>query len=512
MRTNVAAKSKVVKTTTHEGAPAIIPKSVAQLSRQVATCMLFENTFYESGSTIAASIAKSCREVDPQLIADVAIQARGPWKLRHVPLFLLAQLDLRRGDCVPPSLVSRTIERVVQRPDEMGELLSIIQKVNGGKPLKKCLSAQVKKGLGRVFAKFNEYQIAKWNQDAAVKLRDVLFLTHARPKDKTQAKMWKKLIDGKLAAPDTWEVALSAGKDKKATWERLLGDDKLGYMALLMNLRNMTEAGVDRKLVKKALVDGAPQSRALPFRFLSAAKAAPGYTDALDEAMRASLTNETKLPGMTYTVIDVSGSMDVALSDRGQLTRLEAASALAVLLREVCEDVRVFTFSYSLCEVMNSRGISMLTAISNSQQHGGTALAGSMRKLLTEYREADRIIVVTDEQSGDGGVPPLKVGNGYLINVAPYVPGLQVSGGWTRISGWSERVVDFVRYEEGLLELPEEVKPLAIASTKVKVKKKVAPKTRKTVKKVVAKKAVTKKVVKKAIKKVAKKSVKRTAC
>jgi hypothetical protein len=43
---------------------------------------------------------------------------------------------------------------------------------------------QVKKGLARALAEFDEYQLAKWDrQNRAVKLRDVLFLCHAKPKD-----------------------------------------------------------------------------------------------------------------------------------------------------------------------------------------------------------------------------------------------------------------------------------------------------------------------------------------
>ncbi len=81
-----------------------------------------------------------------------------------------------------------------------------------------------------------------------VRLRDVLFLSHAKPNDAEQAELWKRLIDGQLATPDTWEVALSAaGGDaagKRETWERLLAERKLGALALLRNLRNMYEARV----------------------------------------------------------------------------------------------------------------------------------------------------------------------------------------------------------------------------------------------------------------------------
>ena len=72
-----------------------------------------------------------------------------------------------------------------------------------------------------------------------MKLRDVLFLCHAKPKDEAQDATWKQLIGGTLPTPDTWEVALSSGADKKATWERLIAEKKLGALALLRNLRKI---------------------------------------------------------------------------------------------------------------------------------------------------------------------------------------------------------------------------------------------------------------------------------
>jgi 60 kDa SS-A/Ro ribonucleoprotein len=462
MKTNVAAENK---DRTHEGAPARIPVSVKQLERQVATCMLWENTFYESGQEIAKSIAELCKSVSPNDIAKLAIKARNEYKLRHVPLFLLVQLNKRRDESV--GLLKTTIREVVQRPDEMGELISLIAKdeSNKGKPLKKVLSAQVKKGLAEAFKKFSTYQLSKWNRDSEIKLRDVAFLVHAKPKygvrgyTKTARKAGimlpedegsqtlSKLVMGTLESADTWEVALSSGKDKRETWERLLLEKNLGYMALLMNLRNMEEAGVNRLFVEKALLDGAENSRALPFRFISAYKHAPGYAQALSDAMIKAISGETKLMGSTALLVDVSGSMDETITDKSTLLRWEAAAALGILLREICESVRVFTFSESLVEVPNVRGISMIEKISQSQAHSGTYLGGALSNVFMKMTP-DRVIVVTDEQSHDQ-IPMLPVGSrGYIVNVAPYRPSLMTNGRWTRVNGFSERLVDWIRFEE----------------------------------------------------------------
>jgi hypothetical protein len=146
-------------------------------------------------------------------------------QLRHAPLFLVRELARRKG---AGTLVAETLEHVIQRADELGEFAALYWKET-----KQPLSAGVKRGLARAFTKFDAYQLAKYDREAAVKLRDVLFLCHAKPKDEAQAALWKKLVENTLESPDTWEVALSAGKDKRENFERLLREGELGGLAVL---------------------------------------------------------------------------------------------------------------------------------------------------------------------------------------------------------------------------------------------------------------------------------------
>jgi len=117
--------------------------------------------------------------------------------------------------------------------------------------VKKKLSAAIKRGLARTFAKFDEYALAKYDHESAVRLRDVLFLSHPKAENEAQDALWKRLIAGELKTPDTWEVALTAGTDKRETFERLIREGQLGYLALL---RNMIEAGCDLDLVRAAII------------------------------------------------------------------------------------------------------------------------------------------------------------------------------------------------------------------------------------------------------------------
>src|SRR5215469_8979364 len=89
---------------THEGAPAVELSAEQRLRRSVLACLLWENEFYEDGQAIADRIAALAAEVDPTVVAALAIEAREDFRLRHAPLMLLCALA-RTGSGT--SLVSR---------------------------------------------------------------------------------------------------------------------------------------------------------------------------------------------------------------------------------------------------------------------------------------------------------------------------------------------------------------------------------------------------------------------
>lgn len=430
---------------THEGAPAARTNAEQQLRRSVLSCLLWEREFYEDGQSIADRITDAAERVPVGTLAALAVETRSKFNLRHVPLLLLAVLA-RRGK--GSSLVGDTIAATVSRADEIAEFLAVYAKVNGVEPnaLKPKLSAQVKKGLASAFVKFDAYHLAKYDRAGAVRLRDALFLCHAKPKDDEQAATWKKLIAGELESPDTWEVALSGGADKKETFERLIREQNLGYLALLRNLRNMAQAGCDEALVRDHILARKGANRVFPFRFIAAAKAAPQYEPYLDQALLANLAEMPPLDGKTVILVDVSGSMDTSLSARSDLTRMDAAAALGSIVNG---DVRVFTFSQNLVEVPPRKGMAGVDAIVRSQQHSSTYLGQALAAINANVPH-DRIIVITDEQSADR-VPDPVAKHAYMINVASNQNGVGY-GRWTHIDGFSEQVLRFIHEAESANE------------------------------------------------------------
>ena len=411
MRTNVAEKKALIYT--HEGAVAVFVNPVDQLRRSVMSNMLFEGEYYEDGQSIAKRIQDTTAEILKQkdgadIVANIAFEARTKMKLRHVPLLLLVSL-IRAKTEAARKVVAGAIAHVIQRPDEMGELISLYWK-----PKKQPLTAQMKKGLGLAFQKFDAYALAKWNSDSsALKLRDILFLVHAKPKDQEQAEVFKKLTDKTLTSPDTWEVALSGGADKKETFTRLLQEEKLGALALLRNLRNMQQSGVDVEAIRKGL-STMKTERVLPFRFITAAKYAPQLEPQLEQAMFRCLASQEKLTGKTVLIVDCSGSMHGQISEKSELDRLSAAAALAMLLREVCNDVSVYATAgddgrriHATILVPPRRGFGLRDLLSYEQTSRKIGGGGIFLKQVIEHvrnaekGNADRIIVITDEQDCD---------------------------------------------------------------------------------------------------------------
>ena len=434
-RLNIMNFTNLLPPRTHEGAPAKTVSTELQLRRSVLACLLWEKQFYEDGVEIAGRIAELVPKVAPATVAALAVEAREQMKLRHAPLLLVRETARH---ATHRAFVAESLERVIQRADELSEFLAIYW-ATGRQPL----SAQVKKGLAAAFRKFDAYALAKYNRDNPVKLRDVLFLSHAKPRDEGQAELWKQLAESELASPDTWEVALSGGADKRETFERLLRENKLGALAILRNLRNMAQSRVDEKLVKTALGE-LKTSHMLPFRFLAAARYAPQWESELESAMYKAVESVPKLTGKTVLVVDVSGSMTAPLSARSEMQRTDAAYGLAVLLRETAEELAVFSFSDRCVRVPSRRGFALRDAIDASQVHGSTYLGRALEEIREPY---DRLIVITDEQSHDR-VPEPK-GRGYMINVASYKNGVGY-GTWMHIDGWSESVIGYIRELESM--------------------------------------------------------------
>lgn len=366
------------RTTNHEGAVAYKMSPELELYATVCTASL-QNKFYENVDETLTRIRGLIKKVSPEFVAKLAVYAREEMYLRSIPLVLVVELNKHLSESKQSnSLIEPLTERVIQRADEITEILAYyqaanpqnIREVNGQKKKLGKLSKSLSRGISRAFNKFDEYGFAKYNRKTEVKFRDALFLTHTKPKDEKQEALFKKIVEDSLEVPYTWEVELSTakdkGKEKKQVWEELIDSGKLGYMALLRNLRNILQENVTKAhIVKVANAISNPElvkkSKQLPFRFLAAYKELSnntrrryGYHDdsepvkspyvsyileALEKAIAVSAEN---IPGFgldtdVLIACDVSGSMQTPISQRSKIEMYDVGLTLGMTLRNRCD-------------------------------------------------------------------------------------------------------------------------------------------------------------------------------
>lgn len=462
MKTNSKAKG-VAPVYTGGGARASNISPELQLRRAVLTNFLFEDLAYESGDDSADNISALVPKVSPRTVAEIAKEARTKQYLRHMPLYLVREMakhDSHRA------LVQSTLPEVIQRADELSEFLAIYWKDK-----KQPLAAGVRKGLAKALAKFNEFQLSRYaGESKNVKLKDVIKLVHPKPKTKAQAMLWKSVIEGTLKTADTWEAELSENGNTKESWTRLLREKKLGGLALLRNLRNIQQAGVDEDLIEEAIATN-PFKMVLPFRFMTAVKYAPRFARDLEKAMLRQLDGQDKLPGKTVVVVDVSGSMSMGMSGHSENTRQDIANSLAVILRSACEEVVIYctagndgTRIHKTAKIENPRiGFELCKQITEKARTlgGGGIFLRQCTEWIGEREEADRLIVISDSQDCDsrhdrGPEHSNAFGKkfNYVIDIAAHKNGIGYNK-FNVINGFSEKTIDFIKLYEDLMERAE---------------------------------------------------------
>ncbi len=423
------------------------------LRRAVLACLLWEDLAYTEGSEAAENIRRLVPQVPAERVAELAVEARTVQKLRHVPLLLGCEMARHPTH---KNLVADLLPRIILRADELAEFLTIYWK-EGRQPLSK----QVKKGLAKAFDNFDAYQFAKYNRKQQVKLRDVLFLVHPNPRERTE--LYRQIASNKLPTPDTWEVALSTGQDKNAAWTRLIEEGKLGALAFMRNLRNMEQAGITPAVIRQGFAKLDP-GWLLPVNYYAAARAAPAWEREIETLMLQGLGKFPRLPGETVFIVDVSGSMQAGISGRSQMTRLDVAAAMTLLAVETCEHILLYATSgndwhriHQTERLRPRRGFALCDEVKEAAGRLGGGGIFTRQALEYVYAELhgipDRIIVFSDSQDCDhpGKQVPKPFGKAnYIVDVSSHAHGINYTGVWTaEISGWSEHFLSFIYALEG---------------------------------------------------------------
>lgn len=449
-------QSKTTRLAGGAGKLAANQDSEALLRRCVLACLLWEDLAYETGSQNSDNIAALIPQVEPRIVADICIESRQKQKLRHVPLYIAR--EMARYPAYNKYL-DEVLPKVITRADQLTDFVALYYDKKGSRQgnTNAKLTNKVKKGLALAFNNFQEYHFAKYNRDGLVRLRDVMNLVHPKPLTEERSALYKQIQEGTLASPLTWEVELSAGKDKKETFTKLIEDNKIGGLAFLRNLRNIEQSGVVASTVIKGF-NRLHKSMLLPLNFISAHKYTTKYADEVEQAMLASFALREKLPGHTVIILDVSGSMMAGISGRSELNRIDAGVSLMMLAREACERVTLFVTGTTTHQMKNVRGFALAKEVERLRSHAGGGGIYTSRCLKETQATigadtADRVIVFSDSQDcGRGDKPTKPYGKtNYIVDISAHKHGVNYKGDWTaEVSGWSENFLEYIFAAEGL--------------------------------------------------------------
>jgi 60 kDa SS-A/Ro ribonucleoprotein len=462
---------KTNKTTNNEGAIAYRMNDKEKLVTQVLTSLFNENKFYGDNSHELLNTARNVLKSDAKFVANLCIFARNEMHLRTISHVLVSELA---KSIEGKEFVRKALNRVVERPDDMTEVLAYYIHTYG-----KPVPNSVKRGLADSFGKFDEYQLAKYNRDNAIKLKDILCLVHPKAKDEKQNDLWKRLLEDRLETPVTWETELSSKGNTKEVWEELIDGNKLGDMAMMRNLRNIIKSGASNvNKVYEYLTDESRvlRNKQLPFRYYNAYKALQNegvgtskIYDALETAMKTSTKNIRRLSGKTLLSADVSGSMNSPVSAKSELTCAEIAVLMLSIANYICEETFTTTFDDNLyaCNLSTQNGI-IANANSVKVNGGGTDITLPIRYLLDKRIFVDRIILLSDNEINRGYTYSMGYGGPktcqalveeYKKKVNPdvWVHAIDMQGYGTQqfvgknvniIAGWNEKVLDFIAASE----------------------------------------------------------------
>lgn len=466
---------------THEGGRAYPIGAEQELYLTIVTSLMSGDTFYESQGgrleRVQTLIRANILQGDSLFVAGLAAYAREQMYLRTAPTMLVAEL-FARGENAMGALAAK---RVWQRGDEHLEALAYF-KTMGYKRTKALLRA--------VAARLNEMDEFSFTKYAAGRKaysqRDAIRVAHPVPTDEKQSALFKYVVHGwdsltteemallpetaklKAGGTQTWEQHISKEGSTKRSWTEAV--EKMGYMALLRNLRNLVQADVDYPVLeavasKLSSPDLVRRSKQLPFRFLSAFRALPRTApqilfDAISEAANVAVENVPDLDGETLVLVDCSGSMSGAtLSDKSTVTNSDAARCLgAILVRKGSAElwgfgsdpVRVAAPSRNpvMATIAGMKGISWKTG-------HATFIEKAIRTALNDRFR--RVVVLTDMQSHDNphvaAAPWLdadKRRKVYIIDMAHFgLPSFDPRHpGVVMVGGFSEKVFDWMRAME----------------------------------------------------------------
>ncbi len=472
MKTDIYGKVK-----NKEGEDAYLMTPKEELISIVATCLVGEPKFYDSPTSEVLSSIRKVLDEDPEFVLKTALYVRNELHLRMVPLVMVIEYANYKPGTVPGA--RKYVSDIISRADEITTLIELQLSRNAIHARSNILPMVIKNGIASAFNKFDEYNFAKYKYGKGVSMRDALFMTHPRPKE-SQRETFNRIANNTLPTPDTWESIISRRGASKESWEEAI--PHMGYMALLRNLRNFIRHGIDMHMVIPVLSASGNvlKSKQLPFRFLSAYRAveilsgefdfdAEYVLDGLNIALRASMENLPHISGTSVILIDVSGSMNCMISERGSVSCKDIAALFGAMTRSMCDNSIVMPFASETCRIDLSGDLMQDVSRIEDLKIGGCTYAHKpIQYCIEDNIECDRVILFSDEQCYGGTSYYNRDGSfeksmetlhdrthcklfsidltGYGTSIMP------LSNQWVnKISGWSDGILKYISLDKNAM-------------------------------------------------------------
>lgn len=287
-------------------------------------------------------------------------------------------------------------EKVISRPDDMGEILSYYLSHYG-----KSIPNAMRKGFKKVLESLSIYQIAKYKGSGkSISLVDLVNLTHPKSEN------FKGLVEGTLKNTQTWEAKLSSkgstSEGKQEVWSDMVADNSIGFLALIRNLRNILNSNPSDETIEKVCnlltnEDKINKSKVFPFQIATAYEEVGNdsnsrkISSALSKAIDISCKSPTmEMKGRTCVMLDQSGSMSGKPIRIGSL--FAAVLAKAYNADVVCFGSNARDYNYSL----DYSTMQIATDLNNANL-GGTNFEAPISHI--NGKKYDRVIILSDMQS-----------------------------------------------------------------------------------------------------------------
>lgn len=453
-QTTVLSASSKPDGVNHYGSAAFSYDTKSELFLLGVTNMVNQDTFYEGAHARDSRYEDLIQQValtDADWLGRFLTWLRGPARMRSASLvgaLIGAKTLLDAG--IPGA--APMVAGVLDRADEPAEAVAYWMS-QYGRAIPKPIKRGIATAAGRLYTQFNTLKYDSGNK--AIRFADVIQLCHVRPGDQEQSDLFRWLVNNRvtgtvgavplsldmirqnmavrkglrsgevsLASPqaaDTlrkagmnWQDTMSAsgetGGDKKATWEAQI--PTMGYMALLRNLRNFDQAGVDDEYAEMVCdrlsnPEQVKRSRQLPLRFYAAYNqvSSDRWSWALSKALDVAVSNIPAMTGRTLVLVDTSPSMygyGYGHGNRygaGGMERWQLAALFGAATALRAHQADLFKFGGDVRRVNFTRGDSVLKTIGNFRQINYTDI---VKAVVDTYDKHDRVLIFTDEQTQTG--------------------------------------------------------------------------------------------------------------